>query len=255
MANIIITGANQGIGYFFVEQLLKEGHRIAVLDLETENLAQLSEVYIDRLLYFNIDVRNPEDIKSAVLEAIKVFQTLDIVIHNACRCTFEMEAATDLSIYRDVFDVNYFGALHLMKATLPYMSKQKHGKVFFTSSGVGVTGFIGLSPYASTKGALESLAKCLNLEYEKDNISFHIFHPPLTQTKSALPLPVPKEFMAKPDKVGIGFAKHLKSKRFIICNSFSQKIQIMMSYLFPVKTGKLLSKATSRVAEGSDERN
>lgn len=255
MANVIITGANQGIGYFFVEQLLKEGHRIAVLDLETENLAQLSEMYIDRLLYFKVDVRNPEDIKNAVSEAVKAFQTLDIVIHNACRCTFAREAATDLSTYRDVFDVNYFGALHLIKAALPYMSKQKHGKVVFTSSGVGVTGFIGLSPYASTKGALESLAKCLNLEYEKDHISFHIFHPPLTQTKSALPLPVPKEFMAKPGEVGTGFAKHLKSKHFVICNSLSQKIQIRMSYLFPVRTGKLLSKATARVAERSDERN
>ena len=33
----------------------------------------------------------------------------------------------------------------------------------------------------------------------------NIFHPPLTNTKSARPLPVPKEFMADPQKVGIGF--------------------------------------------------
>ena len=37
MANIIITGANQGIGYYFTEQALKDGNRVAVLDIETDS--------------------------------------------------------------------------------------------------------------------------------------------------------------------------------------------------------------------------
>ena len=37
MANIVITGANQGIVYFLAEQLLNDGNRVAVFDLETEN--------------------------------------------------------------------------------------------------------------------------------------------------------------------------------------------------------------------------
>ena len=57
--------------------------------------------------------------------------------------------------------MNYYGALRLVKSVLPYMQAQKYGKIIFTSSGVGVTGFIGISPYASTKGALEALAKSL----------------------------------------------------------------------------------------------
>ncbi|HBR25330.1 MAG TPA: short-chain dehydrogenase, partial [Firmicutes bacterium] len=82
------------------------------------------------------------------------------------------------------------------------------------SSGVGVMGFINISPYASSKGAIESLAKCLNIEYQNDGISFHIFHPPLTRTKSAEPLPIPKEFMVPPEKVGVGLAKHINKKSF-----------------------------------------
>lgn len=38
MSNIVITGANQGIGYYFVEQALKNGNKVAVLDIETDNL-------------------------------------------------------------------------------------------------------------------------------------------------------------------------------------------------------------------------
>ena len=56
-------------------------------------------------------------------------------------------------------------------------------------------------------GALEALAKCLRIEYAKDNITFHIMHPPLTRTESASPLPVPDEFKALPEKVGYGLAE------------------------------------------------
>lgn len=245
MANIIITGANEGIGYYFIEQLLKDGNKIAVIDIETNNLEKLKTKYQNDLFFFKVDVRNEMDMQSSITKIAEAFDTIDIAIHNACRCTFDMEVDTNESIYRDVFEVNYFGALRLAKGVLPYMRKQKSGKVIFTSSGVGVTGFIGISPYASTKGALESLAKCLNLEYAKDNISFHIAHPPLTYTKSASPLPVPKEFMATPDKVGQGLAKHIISKRFIICHTFGQKIQTIVCYFFPIKMGKLLSKMTS----------
>ncbi|MBQ8825890.1 MAG: SDR family oxidoreductase, partial [Oscillospiraceae bacterium] len=125
----------------------------------------------------------------------------------------------------------------------------KKGKVIFTSSAVGVTGFVNISPYSSTKGALEALAKCLRIEYAKDNITFHIMHPPLTRTKSALPLPVPDEFKALPEKVGYGLAKHINSKRFIICHSLNQKIQTMGCYFFPIKMGNLLSKLTANCAE------
>ena len=134
----------------------------------------------------------------------------------------------------------------MLKVLYHICRRKKRGKIIFTSSGVGVTGFIGISPYASTKGALESLAKCLNIEYASDGISFHIIHPPLTRTKSASPLPVPKEFMADPQKVGFGIAKHIFSKRFIICHNFSQKFQTLICYLCPINIGKLMSKMTVR---------
>lgn len=249
MANVVITGANQGIGYYLIEQLLRENNRVAVLDRETNNLDKLKETYQNDLIYFQVDIRDEDSMQKAAMSIVDKFSEIDIAIHNACICTFEIEKDTTLDVYKDIFDVNYFGAVRFVKAVLPYMSKQKKGRVIFTSSGVGVTGFFGISPYASTKGALESLAKCLNLEYEQDHISFHIYHPPLTRTKSSSPLPVPAEFMATPDKVGRGLAKHIYSKRFIICHSFSQKLQTMGCYLFPIKMGKLLSKMTQKCME------
>lgn len=247
MANIIITGANEGIGYYMIEKLLADGNRVSVLDIETQNLANLKNQYNNNLIFYKVDLRNNEDVKMAVEKTAKEFGIIDIAVHNACKCTFNSEIETDFDTYKDVFDVNYFGALRFVKSIIPYMTAQKKGKVIFTSSGVGVTGFMNISPYSSTKGALEALAKCLRIEYAKDNITFHIMHPPLTRTKSASPLPVPNEFKALPEKVGYGLAKHINSKRYIICHSFNQKIQTMGCYLFPIKMGTLLSKMTANV--------
>jgi len=246
MANIIITGANQGIGYYFTEQALKDGNKVAVLDIETDNLKGLVQAFPKQLLCYKADVCDDTQINDAVKEVAAAFHSIDIAIHNACLCTFDNEHNITLDVYEQVFNVNYYGGLRLAKSVLPYMRTQNKGKIIFTSSGVGVTGFIGISPYASTKGALESLAKCLNIEYASDGISFHIIHPPLTRTKSASPLPVPKEFMADPQKVGYGIAKHIFSKRFIICHNFGQKLQTLVCYLCPIKMGKLMSKMTVR---------
>ncbi len=253
MANIVITGANQGIGYFIVENLLRSGSKVAVLDIETDNLEMIKPMYENALLFSKVDVRNENDLNSAIKEVIATFGNIDIAIHNACKCTFTSEADTDLDVYRDVFDVNYFGALRLAKAVLPDMRRARHGRVIFTSSGVGVTGFGNISPYASSKGAIESLAKCLEIENQCYGISFHVFHPPLTNTASAAGLPVPKEFMADAAKVGRGLAKHINSKKFVICHWFSQTVQMKLCYRHPLFMGKKMWKMMTRAGRSNED--
>lgn len=240
--NIIVSGANQGIGYYMVKELLDSGYNVTVLDLAVDNLTQLS----GNILPLICDISDADWVKASVKESVERFGSVDCAVHNACMCTFGSLESTDDETYHKVFEVNYFGALNLTRAVLPYMQEKRNGKVIFTSSGVGVMGFVNISPYASTKGAIEALAKCLNIEYADFGIHFHIFHPPLTNTKSASPLPVPKEFMAEPKKVGVGLAKSIHKKSYIICHSFGQKLQTMVCYLFPIKMGRLMSKMTRR---------
>lgn len=193
MANIIIVGANQGIGYYIAERLLARGHSVAILDTSLDQAKALQASYPQRLLPVCADARDAASIQSGVAQTVTAFGSIDAAIHNACLCTFASEPDTGYDVYQDVLDVNFFGALRLAKAVLPYMRKAGKGRIIFTSSGVGVTGFVNISPYASSKGAIEALAKCLEIENQPYGISFHLFHPPLTNTASAAGLPIPKE--------------------------------------------------------------
>ncbi len=246
MANVLIIGANQGIGYYLIERLLELENTVTVLDVQISAIEILKEKYQKTVLPIVADARNFSSIENGVCCAIEHFGDIDIAIHNACLCTFESERDTGYEVYQNVMDVNYFGALRLIKTVLPHMRKAKKGRVIFTSSGVGVTGFANISPYAASKGAIESLAKCLQIENEEYGISFHLFHPPLTNTKSASGISVPKEFKAEAKKVGYGLANNIWSKRFVICHSASQAAQMKFSYRHPLFIGKMMTKATKR---------
>lgn len=253
MANVLIIGANQGIGYYIAERLLELENTVTILDIEINAVEILKEKYQKQVLSIVTDARDLHSIEHGVYQAIENFGDIDIAIHNACLCTFESEHNTGYEVYQDVMDVNYFGALRLAKTVLPHMRKAKKGRIIFTSSGVGVTGFSNISPYAASKGAIESLAKCLQIENEEYGISFHLFHPPLTNTRSASGIPVPKEFKAKAKKVGHGLADHIFSKKFVICHSASQTLQMKFSYRHPIFVGKMMTNATKRALKSEKD--
>ncbi len=252
---ILIVGANRGIGYHLAKRLLELGDFVSVLDIETDNLEKLRDPHPDQFISITADAAKDEDIQYGVSETIKQFGKIDIAVHNACLCTFESASNSSDELYRKVMDINFFGALRLSKAVLPAMRKQGFGRIIFTSSGVGVTGFGNISPYASSKGAIEALAKCLEIENQEYGISFHLFHPPLTNTASSSGLPVPKEMMAAPQKVGKGLAEHIGAKKFVICHSFSQAMQMKLCYRHSLFMGKMMWKMAARAAQNNQGSN
>lgn len=147
MSNILIVGANQGIGYYMVIRLLEKGNRVAVLDIQDEHISEWKDRYQDSLFVIKADATDEESLSEGIEKAIKEFGNIDIAIHNACLCTFVSEQNTDYEVYKKVMDVNYFGALRLSKLVLLSMRERKQGRIIFTSSGVGVTGFGNISPY------------------------------------------------------------------------------------------------------------
>lgn len=249
MRNIILTGGNDGIGFFMAEHLLKNGDRVAVLDISTERIGALKLQFKDRLLVCECDVADADAVQSAVSQIDSQWGPVDIAVHNACICLFTDFAHTSNEDYRRVFDINFGGAVNLTRAVLPSMKQRGGGHICLTSSGVGVMGFINISAYASSKGAVESFAKCMDIEARPFGVSLHLLHPPLTRTTSSKPLPVPPEFMADPKTVGQGLAKNLSKKRFIISHSFGQRVQTRMAYLFSLKLGRLMSRMTAKAKQ------
>lgn len=251
MSKILLVGGNSGIGYHMAKAFLEKGHQVAVLDVATKNIEKLQASFPKTLLSIVADATHSQSIEAGVHQTLNQFGEIDMAVYNACLCTFQCAGKTDMDMYRKVFEINYFGAVRMAKAVLPGMRASQKGRVIFTSSGVGVTGFYNISPYASTKGALEAFAKCLRIENEPYHVFVHIIHPPLTDTFSAGGIKIPKKFKADAKTVGIALVERmeegrLKDSTFMICPSFAQTLQMKFSYRHPLFIGRMMTKMTKK---------
>jgi len=244
---IIVTGANNGIGFHMTKTLLEDGYYVAAMDISDENLTALKSLYSERLLVFNCDVTDTAGLKDTITLIVERWVQIDILVNNACLAIFKPFEEKPLEDTRKEFEINYFGYVNTIAAVLPYMKAQGKGIIHNVSSGVGITGFPGIYGYASTKGAIESLTRTLALELEKYGICVNLMHPPLTNTKSAAPLGIPAQAMDDPARVGRNLAKQILSTKAIIASDFRTAVYLFFAYRYPTMLGKLFAK----LAEGA----
>jgi NAD(P)-dependent dehydrogenase (short-subunit alcohol dehydrogenase family) len=239
---VIVTGANNGIGFHMTKTLLEYGYHVAALDISSENLAPLQSIYFEQLLVLDCDVTDSECVKDAFSAIVERWGQIDILVNNACLAIFKPFEQKPLEETRREFEVNYFGYVNTIAAVLPYMKAKRKGIIHNVSSGVGITGFPGIYGYASTKGAIESLTRTLALEFEKNGICVNLMHPPLTNTKSAAPLDIPAQAMDDPARVGRNLAKQILSTKPIIASDFRTAVYLFFAYRYPKMLGRLFAK-------------
>ena len=73
MADILLCGANEGIGLALAASLLELGHRVAVLDISLSHIGALSERFGGSLLCFQADASSPDAVKAAANSAAAAF--------------------------------------------------------------------------------------------------------------------------------------------------------------------------------------
>lgn len=239
---VIVTGANNGIGFHMTKTLLEDGNCVAALDIADENLVPLHSFYSERLLVSNCDVTDCVRVNDTISSIAEIWGNIDVLVNNACLAIFKPFEQKTIGETRKEFEVNYFGYVNTIAAVLPYMKAQGKGIIHNVSSGVGITGFPGIYGYASTKGAIESLTRTLALEFETYGICVNLMHPPLTNTKSASPLGIPVQAMDDPIRVGHNFAKRILSTRAIVAPDFRTSVYLFLAYRYPLGLGRLFAK-------------
>lgn len=167
---IILTGGSRGIGLSCLKLLLKSPTRTNVVSLSRScpsELQDLKRLYHDNLLIIQGDVKRDEDNKLAVESALKSFGSIDGLILNSGVIKFErLDSNTSLESWKDVFNVNFFSLVSILKHSLVHLRKS-NGKVIFVSSGAAVGGLASWGSYNSSKAAMNSLCRTLASEEPK----------------------------------------------------------------------------------------
>lgn len=185
----IVSGGSSGIGLALAKRLVAEGWNVSLVGRSAKKLSrthkELDALASDgqrRVQTYAVDVADENATKDAVKRAIKAFGAPDMVVANAGLVEAGYFHSLPLSVYRRLMDVNYFGALHLIKPALPAMRRNHNGQIVLVSSGAGLAGIFGYSAYSPTKFAVRGLAEVLRQELKPDGIHVSAVYPPDTDT-------------------------------------------------------------------------
>jgi 3-oxoacyl-[acyl-carrier protein] reductase len=155
--NIIITGATRGLGKVYALHLASLGANLGIVhrnldsykEYEAEkNLAKGKTVLEEldnfgvKVSAFEADVTKKDEIFNAMEKFHKDLGSIDVVICNAGggmgKITEGKPSELDLDVYKLVVDRNLNGTVYTASAALPYMKKQRHGKIITVASHVGI---------------------------------------------------------------------------------------------------------------------
>jgi NADP-dependent 3-hydroxy acid dehydrogenase YdfG len=169
---VLITGCSTGIGRNLAERLSRSGYTVIATARKMDRLENLPVA-----LKLPLDVTQPETIQQAVGIIIQRFGRIDFLVNNAGYA--QVGAIEELSDHQiqQMYDVNVFGLLCMIRAVVPTMRKQNAGRIINLSSIAGkmVTPVNGT--YSSTKFAIEAVSDALRLELEPFNIQVILIEP------------------------------------------------------------------------------
>lgn len=164
MARWLITGCSTGFGREIARAALQAGHSVVVTARRVEAVADIADEFGDRAVAVPLDVTDAAQIAAAVSAADQAFGGIDVLVNNAGHGYLSsVEEGEDAEV-RKLFDVNYFGAVDMIKAVLPAMRARGSGHIINISS---MTGLVANPPnayYSSTKFALEAVTEALAAE-------------------------------------------------------------------------------------------
>lgn len=159
-----VTGASKGLGLVIVKQLLAQGYPVAATSRKIEDLGK-AVGNNDNFLPLSVDLKTEKSVADALAATVQKFGRVDVIVNNAgYGLVGGLEELSDQEA-RENFEVNVFGALNVIRQSLPYLRKQSSGHIFNISSIAGFTGsFPGFGIYCATKFALTGLTESLRAE-------------------------------------------------------------------------------------------
>ena len=178
-----ITGAGSGIGAGAAKVALKAGERVVATGRNVQRVrTALRSVASDKLEVLELDVCDAAQASTAIDQAFKRFGRIDVVLNNAGYSllgNFEELAVRDIERQ---FATNFWGVVHVMRAALPAMRKQRSGHIINMSSVAGVVGLKHCAAYGAAKFAVEGLSLAVAEEVEKFGIRVTVVEPGFFRT-------------------------------------------------------------------------
>jgi NAD(P)-dependent dehydrogenase (short-subunit alcohol dehydrogenase family) len=183
----IVTGANSGFGLLSSIELACQGYHVLATMRDIKKAEELLKMAKLRgvgacITIMSLDVTSEESIHCFKSTLTQQYSSVDLLLNNAGYALGGFAEEVSMAEYRAQFETNVFGVMAVTQVVLPLMRKKGKGKIINMSSISGRFGFPGLSPYVSSKHALEGYSESLRLELKPFGIDVFLIEPGSYQT-------------------------------------------------------------------------
>jgi NAD(P)-dependent dehydrogenase (short-subunit alcohol dehydrogenase family) len=177
----LVTGGASGMGRICALRLAEQGARVAIFDLNDEGLAATAAAHPD-VTAFRCDVSKREDVEARVAEVESQLGPVDRLIHAAALMPSHALVDHTTENTEFLFQVNFFGTVHMIKALLPGMMARGDGCLVLFGSIAGYAFVPKMGVYCATKAAVNTYVECLQNETRGCGVNIHLVCPPAVNT-------------------------------------------------------------------------
>ncbi|WP_179403731.1 SDR family oxidoreductase [Burkholderia guangdongensis] len=177
----LITGGGTGIGLEIAMTYARLGASVMLVGRNEERVQAAAQAINESggcAAARRADVRDYDDVKTAVDAAVERFGSLDVLVNNAAGNFICPTAELSPRGWRTVIDIDLNGTFHGCHAAYPYLKRSVHGgSIISIITMLGVTGWPGAAHASAAKGGILSLSRTLAVEWGGDNIRVNTISP------------------------------------------------------------------------------
>lgn len=185
---VVVTGGASGIGLGVSRLFARNGHPVAMLDMQDEALRRESEALRNegaQVLALQVDVASRQQVEAAYAAVRQTLGPIAVVIANA-GISFSAEFLTlPIEKWQQMIDVNLTGVFHTIQPALPDMIAANWGRIVTISSQAAQSGAQDRAHYAAAKGGVIALTRSLAREFARNGVTVNTIPPSVVDTPLA----------------------------------------------------------------------
>lgn len=179
----IVTGATEGIGLAIAERLAHEGARLVLVARRRDpGEALVARLGAEQTVFVAGSVADRAVAERATSAALDRFGALDVLVNNAALDHVGNLETTQEHEVRELFDVNFFGALHMLQVAGAQMLARDGGSIVNITSRLASIGVPQMALYSAAKGALLALTRGAAVEWASRGVRVNAVAPGPTLT-------------------------------------------------------------------------